>query len=141
MPPLRHLRADPQTCPNCGAEHSLVPCGPGIERTQRSCRLFPDARRVLLSSDLTPSVSDLRETLREIEDREVDIVIGTQLVAKGHHFPGLAWSRGRRGSRPCPRRPSSAERTFQLLNQVTDAPGREAIPGRGLIQTYMLSIP
>ena len=129
----------PETCPNCGAEHSLVPCGPGIERIDEEvAALFPEARRVLLSSDLTPGVSDLRETLREIEDREVDIVIGTQLVAKGHHFPGLALvgvvdaDLGLAHADP-----RAAERTFQLLNQVTGRAGREVIPGRGLIQTYM----
>ena len=129
----------PETCPNCGAEHSLLPCGPGIERIDEEvAALFPDARRVLLSSDLTPSISDLRETLREIEDREVDIVIGTQLVAKGHHFPGLALvgvvdaDLGLAHADP-----RAAERTFQLLNQVTGRAGRDAIPGRGLIQTYM----
>jgi primosomal protein N' (replication factor Y) (superfamily II helicase) len=129
----------PETCPNCGAEHSLVPCGPGIERIDEEvAALFPEARRVLLSSDLTPGVSDLRETLREIEDREVDIVIGTQLVAKGHHFPGLALvgvvdaDLGLTHADP-----RAAERTFQLLNQVTGRAGREVIPGRGLIQTYM----
>jgi primosomal protein N' (replication factor Y) len=129
----------PETCPNCGAEHSLLPCGPGIERIDEEvAALFPDARRVLLSSDLTPSISDLRETLREIEDREVDIVIGTQLVAKGHHFPGLALvgvvDADLGLSHADPR---AAERTFQLLNQVTGRAGRDAIPGRGLIQTYM----
>jgi primosomal protein N' (replication factor Y) len=129
----------PETCPNCGAEHSLVPCGPGIERIDEEvAALFPEARRVLLSSDLTPALSDLRETLREIEDREVDIVIGTQLVAKGHHFPGLALvgvvdaDLGLAHADP-----RAAERTFQLLNQVTGRAGREVIPGRGLIQTYM----
>ena len=129
----------PEVCPNCGAEHSLVPCGPGIERIDEEvATLFPEARRVLLSSDLTPGVSDLRETLREIEDREVDIVIGTQLVAKGHHFPGLALvgvvdaDLGLTHADP-----RAAERTFQLLNQVTGRAGREVIPGRGLIQTYM----
>jgi primosomal protein N' (replication factor Y) len=129
----------PATCPSCGAEHSLVPCGPGIERIDEEVAgLFPEARRVLLSSDLTPGVSDLRETLREIEDREVDIVIGTQLVAKGHHFPGLALvgvvdaDLGLAHADP-----RAAERTFQLLSQVTGRAGREAIAGRGLIQTYM----
>jgi primosomal protein N' (replication factor Y) len=129
----------PETCPNCGAEHSLMPCGPGIERiAEEVAERFPDARRVLLSSDLTPNISDLRETLREIEEREVDIVIGTQLVAKGHHFPGLALvgvvdadlSLGQAD-------PRAAERTFQLLSQVTGRAGREVIKGRGLIQTYM----
>jgi primosomal protein N' (replication factor Y) (superfamily II helicase) len=129
----------PHECPSCGAEESLVACGPGIERiAEEVAERFPDARRVLLSSDLTPSISDLRETLREIEDREVDIVIGTQLVAKGHHFPGLALvgvidadlglAQGD---------PRAGERTFQLMSQVTGRAGREAIEGRGLIQTYM----
>ena len=83
-------------------------------------------------------MSDLRETLREIEDREVDIVIGTQLVAKGHHFPGLALvgvvdaDLGLAHADP-----RAAERTFQLLIQVTGRAGREVIEGRGLIQTYM----
>ena len=129
----------PETCPNCGAEHSLVPCGPGIERiAEEVAERFPEARGVLLSSDLTPSVSDLRETLREIEDREVDVIIGTQLVAKGHHFPGLALvgvvdaDLGLAHADP-----RAAERTFQLLSQVTGRAGREAIPGSGLIQTYM----
>ena len=129
----------PEVCPNCGAEHSLVPCGPGIERIAEEVAMrFPDARRVLLSSDLTPSVSDLRETLREIEEREVDVIIGTQLVAKGHHFPGLALvgmvdaDLGLAHADP-----RAAERTFQLLSQVTGRAGRDAIAGRGLIQTYM----
>jgi primosomal protein N' (replication factor Y) (superfamily II helicase) len=129
----------PETCPNCGAEHSLVPCGPGVERiAEEVAERFPDARRVLLSSDLTPGVSDLRETLREIEEREVDVIIGTQLVAKGHHFPGLALvgvvdaDLGLAHADP-----RAAERTFQLLSQVTGRAGRDAIEGRGLIQTYM----
>ena len=129
----------PHECPSCGAEESLVACGPGIERiAEEVAELFPEARRVLLSSDLTPSIADLRETLREIEAREVDVIIGTQLVAKGHHFPGLALvgvidadlglAQGD---------PRAAERTFQLMSQVTGRAGRDAIKGRGLIQTYM----
>jgi primosomal protein N' (replication factor Y) len=129
----------PETCPKCGAEHSLVPCGPGIERIAEEIKeRFPEARRVLLSSDLTPSISDLRQTLREIEEREVDVVIGTQLVAKGHHFPGLALVGVVDGDLGLAQAdPRAAERTFQLLNQVTGRAGRDAIPGRGLIQTYM----
>jgi primosomal protein N' (replication factor Y) (superfamily II helicase) len=129
----------PETCPKCGAEHSLVPCGPGIERiAEEVAERFPDARRVLLSSDLTPSISDLRETLREIEEREVDVIIGTQLVAKGHHFPGLALVGVVDGDLGLAQAdPRAAERTFQLLSQVTGRAGRDAIPGRGLIQTYM----
>jgi len=129
----------PHECPSCGAEDSLVACGPGVERiAEEVAERFPDARRTLLSSDLTPSITELRETLREIEEREVDIVIGTQLVAKGHHFPGLALvgvidadlglAQGD---------PRAAERTFQLLSQVTGRAGRGAIKGHGLLQTYM----
>jgi len=129
----------PHECPSCGAEESLVACGPGVERiAEEIAELFPEARRVLLSSDLTPSIADLRETLREIEAHEVDVIIGTQLIAKGHHFPGLALvgvidadlglAQGD---------PRAAERTFQLLSQVTGRAGRDAIKGRGLIQTYM----
>ncbi|MHA1517491.1 MAG: primosomal protein N' [Alphaproteobacteria bacterium] len=129
----------PDECPSCGAEESLVACGPGIERiAEEVAELFPEARPALLSSDLAPSIADLRETLHEIEERQVDIVIGTQLVAKGHHFPGLALvgvvdadlglAQGD---------PRAAERTFQLLSQVTGRAGRDAIKGHGLLQTYM----
>lgn len=129
----------PHECPSCGAEESLVACGPGIERiAEEVAAAFPDTRRVLLSSDLTPSITDLRETLREIEDREVDVIIGTQLVAKGHHFPGLALVGVVDGDLGLAQGdPRAAERTFQLLSQVTGRAGREAIKGRGLIQTYM----
>ena len=129
----------PEKCPNCEAENSLVACGPGIERiAEEVAELFPDARRVLLSSDLTPNIAELRQTLREIEEREVDIVIGTQLVAKGHHFPGLALVGVVDGDLGLAQAdPRAAERTFQLLTQVTGRAGREAIKGRGLIQTYM----
>jgi primosomal protein N' (replication factor Y) len=129
----------PETCPKCGAEHSLVPCGPGIERiAEEVAERFPAARRVLLSSDLTPSVAELRQTLREIEEREVDVIIGTQLVAKGHHFPGLALVGVVDGDLGLAQAdPRAAERNFQLLSQVTGRAGRDAIPGRGFIQTYM----
>jgi primosomal protein N' (replication factor Y) len=133
----------PETCPKCGAEHSLVPCGPGVERiAEEVAELFPEARRTLLSSDLVESVSDLRETLREIEAREVDVIIGTQLVAKGHHFPGLALVGVVDADLGLAQAdPRAAERTFQLLNQVTGRAGREAVKGRGLIQTYMREHP
>ena len=134
-----HFVPLPEVCPNCGAEHSLVPCGPGIERVaEEVAELFPDARRVLLSSDLTPGVKELREILREIEDREVDIIIGTQLVAKGHHFPGLALVGVVDADLGLAQAdPRAAERTFQLLSQVTGRAGRDAVEGRGLLQTYM----
>jgi primosomal protein N' (replication factor Y) len=117
----------------------LVPCGPGVERiAEEIAELFPEARRTLLSSDLVESIADLRETLREIEAREVDVIIGTQLVAKGHHFPGLALVGVVDADLGLAQAdPRAAERTFQLLNQVTGRAGRETVKGRGLIQTYM----
>jgi len=129
----------PEICPKCGAENSLVPCGPGVERiAEEIAELFPEARRTLLSSDLVESIADLRETLREIEAREVDVIIGTQLVAKGHHFPGLALVGVVDADLGLAQAdPRAAERTFQLLNQVTGRAGRETVKGRGLIQTYM----
>jgi primosomal protein N' (replication factor Y) len=129
----------PDECPSCGAEESLVACGPGVERiAEEVAARFPDARRVLLSSDMTPSIADMRETLREIEDREVDIIIGTQLVAKGHHFPGLALVGVIDGDLGLAQGdPRAGERTFQLMCQVTGRAGRDAIKGRGLIQTYL----
>ena len=81
-------------------------------------------------------MSDLRETLRGIGP-EVDIVIGTQLVAKGHHFPGLALVGVVDADLASQADPARRRATFQLLNQVTGRAGRDAVPGRGLIQTYM----
>jgi primosomal protein N' (replication factor Y) len=128
----------PAACPKCQAAESFVACGPGVERLEEEvATLFPDARMLVLSSDLVASVERLREELKEIEDGLVDIVIGTQLVAKGHHFPklnlvgivdadlGLA-----NGD------PRAAERTFQMLHQVVGRAGREAGRGAGFLQTH-----
>ncbi len=128
----------PPACPNCQAVDSFAACGPGVERlAEETATLFPDARLLVLSSDLVTSVERLRDELREIAEGRVDIVIGTQLVAKGHHFPrlnlvgvvdadlGLA-----NGD------PRAAERTFQLLHQVAGRAGREEGRGHALIQTH-----
>jgi primosomal protein N' (replication factor Y) len=131
MPPPEH-------CPKCAATDSLVACGPGVERLEEEVAgLFPDARVLVLSSDLVASIERMREEFAEIEQGRVDIVIGTQLVAKGHHFPklnlvgivdadlGLA-----NGD------PRAAERTFQLLHQVVGRAGREEGRGIGYLQTH-----
>ena len=128
----------PAACPDCQGVDTLAPCGPGIERLAENVTgLFPDARTLLLSSDFPGGAARLREELAAVTAGEVDIVIGTQLVAKGHHFPhltlvgvidadvGLA-----NGD------PRAAERTFQVLQQVTGRAGRGDKPGRGLIQTF-----
>ncbi len=128
----------PHVCPSCNAENTLVPCGPGIERlAEEVADRFPDARTAILSSDLLRGAG-LRQVFRDIADRRYDIVIGTQLVAKGHHFPGLTLvgvidaDLVLGGADP-----RAAERTYQLLSQVAGRAGRESLPGRAFIQTYM----
>ena len=128
----------PETCPKCSAADSFVACGPGVERLEEEVHaLFPKARTLVLSSDLSGGVERLRAELDAVTKGEIDLVIGTQLVAKGHHFPslalvgvidadlGLAWGD-----------PRAAERTFQLLHQVVGRAGRAAAAGRGLLQTH-----
>lgn len=127
----------PNACPECGTLDHLVACGPGVERIAEEVeRHFPEARTLVLSSDLG-GVKRLRLELEAIAKGEADIVIGTQLVAKGHNFPlmtlvgivdadiGLA-----NGD------PRAAERTFQLLSQVTGRAGRTGLKSHGLLQTY-----
>jgi primosomal protein N' (replication factor Y) len=128
----------PVNCPHCAASQSFVGCGPGVERLEEEvAALFPNARILVLSSDLVATIERMREELKAVADGHVDIVIGTQVVAKGHHFPklnlvgivdadlGLA-----NGD------PRAAERTFQLLHQVTGRAGRAEGSGRGVLQTH-----
>jgi primosomal protein N' (replication factor Y) len=128
----------PEKCPKCGERDTLVACGPGVERIAEEVRIrFPDARLALLSSDLVPSLLEMREVIKGIEAGEADIVIGTQMVAKGHHFPQLATVGvvdGDLGLGSAD--PRAAERTFQLLYQVTGRAGRALASGRGFVQTY-----
>jgi primosomal protein N' (replication factor Y) len=128
----------PAKCPACGAADSLVACGPGVERiAEEVAARFPGARLALLSSDLVPSLVEMREIIKSIETGEAQIVIGTQMVAKGHHFPQLTLVGivdGDLGLGTAD--PRAAERTFQLLHQVTGRAGRVLDKGRGLVQTY-----
>jgi primosomal protein N' (replication factor Y) len=128
----------PAACPKCETKDSFVACGPGVERLEEEARkLFPEARTQVLSSDLSGGVERLKAELAAIARGEVDVVIGTQLVAKGHHFPSLALvgvvdaDLGLGYGDP-----RAAERTFQLLHQVVGRAGREAAAGRGLLQTH-----
>ncbi len=129
----------PRRCPSCEAEESFVACGPGVERVaEEVAALFPDARLAVMASDLIHGPAQAAEMVRAVTDHEVDLVIGTQLVAKGHHFPlltlvgvvdadlGLAGGDLR-----------ASERTFQLLQQVAGRAGREERPGQVLVQTHM----
>src|SRR5262249_14820718 len=128
----------PAQCPQCQATESLVAVGPGVERLEQgAAELFPESRILVLSSDLVESGERLRAELDDVAQGRFDIVIGTQLVAKGHHFPrlnlvgvvdadlGLA-----NGD------PRAAERTFQLLHQVVGRAGREEGRGLGFLQTH-----
>jgi primosomal protein N' (replication factor Y) len=128
----------PAQCLQCQATESFVAVGPGVERLeQEAAALFPESRILVLSSDLVETVERLREELDDVAAGRFDIIIGTQLVAKGHHFPklnlvgvvdaDLGLSNGD---------PRAAERTFQLLHQVIGRAGREAGRGIGYLQTH-----
>lgn len=128
----------PDTCPSCASENTLAPCGPGVERIEEEARaLFPEARLLTIASDHVGSQSALEESIARITNHEADIIIGTQLLAKGHHFPHLTLigvvdaDLGLRGGDL-----RATERTWQLLHQLSGRAGREQKPGMVLIQTY-----
>ncbi len=133
-----HAIPIPEVCPACGAAHSLTAVGPGVERiTEEAALLFPEARRLVMASDTLPGPHAAAAAARAIAAREVDLIIGTQIVAKGWHFPhltlvgvvdadlGLAGGDLR-----------AAERTVQLLHQVAGRAGRAEAPGQVLLQTF-----
>lgn len=128
----------PQVCPSCAEVGSFAACGPGVERIHEEVKeLFPQARTRLLASDTTDGAEEMRTALRDIRDHQVDIVIGTQIVAKGHHFPKLTLvgvidaDLGLSGGEL-----RATERTYQLLHQVAGRAGREDRPGHVYLQTY-----
>ena len=133
-----HAEPIPEHCPVCNAEKTLTPVGPGVERITEEARIaFPEARTLVMASDTLPGPHAAGEAAMRIERREVDLIIGTQIVAKGWHFPhltlvgvvdadlGLAGGDLR-----------AAERTVQLLHQVAGRAGRAEAPGRVLLQTF-----
>jgi len=133
-----HHEKRPDACPECGTFDHLVACGPGVERVaEEAVSHFPDARTIVLSSDLLGGVRRLRLELEAIAKGDADIVIGTQLVAKGHNFPNLTLvgivdaDLGLANGDP-----RAAERTFQLLSQVTGRAGRTGKKSLGLLQTF-----
>lgn len=132
-----HEVRTPKVCGKCGEADTLTAVGPGIERVaEEAAARFPDARRVILSSDMG-SNAQLRDRFAEIEKGEFDLIIGTQLVSKGHHFEklsvvgvldadlGLAHGD-----------PRAAEKTFQILTQVAGRAGRASRTGKAFLQTY-----
>ncbi|UWQ64583.1 primosomal protein N' [Leisingera caerulea] len=128
----------PDACPSCEVEGKMAPVGPGIERlAEEATGLFPEARIAVLSSDLFGSARALKSRIEEIAAGEADIILGTQLVAKGHNFPLLTLvgvidaDLGLQGSDL-----RAAERTFQLMRQVAGRAGRAERPGEALMQTF-----
>jgi primosomal protein N' (replication factor Y) len=133
-----HAEPPPAECPECATPNCLTPVGPGVERIQEEAAvLWPGARRLVMASDTMPGPAAAAEAARAIQEREVDLIVGTQIVAKGWHFPhltlvgvvdadlGLAGGDLR-----------AAERTVQLLHQVAGRAGRAEAPGRVLLQSF-----
>jgi primosomal protein N' (replication factor Y) len=138
-----HAEPIPDHCPQCDNAGTFAACGPGVERISDEVNeLFPEARISLLASDMFLGFGSramgLQEAIRQVRDHEVDIVIGTQIIAKGHHFPMLTLvgvidaDLGLNGGDL-----RASERTYQLLHQVAGRAGRAERPGRVLLQTYM----
>ncbi len=128
----------PHACPECLTPESFVSIGPGVERIDEEVReMFPAARVEIFSSDTTPDGQSVRELVARMEAGDIDILIGTQIVAKGHNFPLLTFvgvvdaDLGLKGGDL-----RAGERTYQLVSQVTGRAGRADKKGRALIQTY-----
>jgi len=133
-----HVMPPPKACPECGEEDSLVACGPGVERiADEVAELFPDARTAIVTSDTIWSPARAAEFVAAMEAQEIDIVIGTQLVTKGYHFPNLTLvgvidaDLGLQGGDL-----RAAERSFQQIQQVAGRAGRGDKPGRVFVQTH-----
>ncbi|QGY00418.1 primosomal protein N' [Roseovarius faecimaris] len=128
----------PETCPSCDAEGRLAAVGPGVERlAEEAAELFPEARIATLSSDMFGTARALKEQIVQIAGGGADIIIGTQLVAKGHNFPLLTLvgvidaDLGLQGSDL-----RGAERTFQLMRQVAGRAGRAEKAGVAMLQSF-----
>ena len=125
-------------CPKCKSEKCLTNAGPGIEKIYEEVSdLFPREEICLLSSDTVKNRNNFKRIINSIHDEKIKIIIGTQIIAKGHHFPNLETvgiinidnllnSIDFR----------SSERAYQLITQVAGRSGRESNAGRVLVQTY-----
>lgn len=129
----------PGACDACGAEESFKPCGPGIERlSEEAASLFPERRVAMMASDTITSPRAAAEFVAAMDRGEIDILIGTQIVAKGYHFPNLTLvgvidaDLGLTGGDL-----RAAERTYQLLSQVMGRAGRESIRGKVYLQSHL----
>jgi len=133
-----HMMPVPNACPECKEEDALVACGPGVERIADEVKaLFPEARTAIVTSDTIWSPAKAAEFVARMEGGEIDIVIGTQLVTKGYHFPNLTLvgvvdaDLGLAGGDL-----RAAERSFQQIRQVSGRAGRGERHGRVLVQTH-----
>ena len=133
------VRNVPDTCEECGEADCLTACGPGVERVLEEVgHVFPDKKAAVLSSDMVGQSGELQSQLNLIQSGEIDIIIGTQIIAKGHHFPALGFAGvvdadlglGNGDLR-------AAERTYQTLLQVSGRAGRESAKGTAMLQSYM----
>ncbi|QTD57897.1 primosomal protein N' [Parasphingorhabdus cellanae] len=138
-----HVMPQPEKCPECGDEDSLVACGPGVERICDEVQmLFPQARTAIVTSDTIWSPAKAGEFVAQMEAGAIDIVVGTQLVTKGYHFPNLTLvgvvdaDIGLEGGDL-----RAAERSFQQIAQVAGRAGRADKPGHVYVQTRMPSAP
>lgn len=129
----------PPQCPSCGDKDSLAACGPGVERIYEEAKAyFTEARIIMLASDTAENNEELKTILRDIRDHKYDIIIGTQIIAKGHHFPNLTCvgvvdaDLGLDGGEL-----RAAERTYQLLHQVAGRAGRAEKKGDVYLQSFM----
>ncbi|MCS6987239.1 MAG: primosomal protein N' [Sphingomonadaceae bacterium] len=133
-----HAMARPPACPTCGAEGQLVPCGPGVERVaEEAAARWPDARLRIVTSDTVRSPREAEELVAAVRARAVDLLVGTQMLAKAHDFPDLTVvgvvdaDLGLQGGDL-----RAAERTFQQVAQVAGRAGRSDKPGLVLVQTH-----
>ena len=138
-----HTIPTPRACPECDSEDSLVACGPGVERiADEVAALFPDAKTAIVTSDTIWSPAKAAEFVARMEAGDIDIVVGTQLVTKGYHFPNLTLvgvvdaDLGLEGGDL-----RAAERSFQQICQVAGRAGRGEKPGTVLIQTHSTKAP
>jgi primosomal protein N' (replication factor Y) len=129
----------PKACPDCKHENSLIPFGPGVERIAEEARaLLPDARIAVMTSDQIDTPAKAEELINAMIKGEIDLLVGTQMIAKGHHFAGLAMvgvldaDMGLAGGDL-----RAGERTYQLLHQLAGRAGREKTSGEVWLQTYM----
>ncbi len=131
--------AVPKACPDCSHENTVIPYGPGVERILEEARaLLPDARIEVMTSDLIDTPAKAEQLVMAMIEGKIDVLVGTQMIAKGHHFAGLALvgvmdaDMGLAGGDL-----RAGERTYQLLHQLSGRAGREKAKGEVWLQTYM----